>query len=184
MNAKLRAFFALKLDRCSIPYVRSIYQTLHKALSTESIRWVPESNWHITLHFIGSLASAHIDNLCQAVKVHWESLEDSYIEVGWPELFPSAHRPRVIALQVQASPNLHQLVHTLKSVCHTMGWRTTTRSWRPHLTLGYLKQHAPLLPPINRPKLLCPINEFYLLHSELLPQGSQYISLATFPLWV
>ena len=100
-------------------------------------RYAP-ADWHVTLHFIGSVARSRLEELRAALAV-----PITPFALGWgrPELWP--HGLAVLCPEVV--PEALQQLHTqLGQALQPLGLRTDSRPFRPHFTLARHAQAARL----------------------------------------
>lgn len=100
-------------------------------------RYAP-ADWHVTLHFIGSVARSRLEELRAGLAV-----PITPFALGWgrPELWP--HGLAVLCPEVV--PEALQQLHTqLGQALQQLGLRTDPRPFRPHLTLARHAQAARL----------------------------------------
>ena len=96
--------------------------------------------------------------------------------------FPNFRRARVVWLAVEASPRLELLQHDIETACAALGYEPEGRPFRPHLTLGRVRN------PLPEPRLRelaqaaravrwreeTVVESVDLMRSELGPGGSRY----------
>ena len=141
-----RVFFALWPDAAARRALRKAQRTLRPHLSGG--RWVPESNWHITLAFLGSVEEAVMPKLCELAAglpaIEGELTLDTLEH--WP-------RPRVLCLTPAATPApLVELADSLADAARGLGVPVENRPYRAHLTLlralRRMPPELPILPPV------------------------------------
>lgn len=110
--------------------------------NTDAARYAPP-DWHITLHFMGSVARQRLDELRSGLAVPMTPFE---LRFGQPELW----RHGLAVLLPKAVPEgLQRLYGSLEQALQRLGLKTEARPYRPHFTLA---RHAalaqlPLTPP-------------------------------------
>ena len=158
-----------------------------KRLVGSSVRWVPPENIHITLKFLGDVASSNIDLICSVLKseaLHHRGFDASFSGLG---AFPSPNRPRVLWVGIQAPTALAALYHGVDKATTQLGYAGEDRPFSPHLTIGRVSQHATsqdlglithALETVAVDNLgTQPINAINLYRSDLSPQGAHYTVL-------
>ncbi|HLN19177.1 MAG TPA: RNA 2',3'-cyclic phosphodiesterase [Patescibacteria group bacterium] len=98
------------------------------------VKWVKESNLHITLLFLGYVDEEIIPEICQKVRNITENVNIFDIEFDKIELFPSAKDPKMIVLTGPASNNLLELYDSLGKELEIFS--VSKKSFHPHITLG------------------------------------------------
>ncbi|MDA8159141.1 MAG: RNA 2',3'-cyclic phosphodiesterase [Desulfobacteraceae bacterium] len=149
-------------------------------------RWLPASQLHLTLCFIGEVDTA----------------QGAAIESGLPEgisapftcrltgigCFPSPARPRVLHVRVESGPGLYRLRTALVARLGELGQEVKPDRFTPHLTLArfrngqpeavrdYLSRQASFRqPPFT-------VNAYHLYASRLTPQGAIHTRLRSYRL--
>jgi len=142
--ASRRLFFALWPDRT----VRDALQAWQKVCLPDSIRPTHRDDLHLTLHFLGQVASGRIDQL----RVLGDNLHVPGFELVLDGLGHFA-RPRVLwagpAKMPEELVNLHA---DLAEGLRDFGFAPETRAYRPHVTLARKVRNRPEvtgLPPIH-----------------------------------
>ena len=104
------------------------------------VRWVRPEGLHLTLKFLGTVEESRVPAVEQAFVaacVGTPSLSLSLRDFG---TFPAARRPRVIWAGLEADPALELLAHRLESQFEALGFPVEGRPFRPHVTLGRIKE--------------------------------------------
>ncbi|WP_114971466.1 RNA 2',3'-cyclic phosphodiesterase [Rhodoferax ferrireducens] len=108
----------------------------------DAARYAPV-DWHITLHFMGSVPHQRLDELRAGLAVPFTPFD---LRLGLPELWPHG----LAVLCPEAVPEaLQHLYADLGYAVLGLGLRTDPRRFRPHLTLARhaAQARAPLLHP-------------------------------------
>lgn len=183
-GSKIRSFLALPLA----PSFETEVSPLIEALKGEcpQIRWVRASQIHVTLHFFGSITTEALETISRTVsRVTHETqpLSVSLSELGG---FPHLTRPRVIWLGLDGEiEKLKILQASLERGLKKEGFECEERPFKPHLTLGRVKEGRELrdFHPLSfRPTETKMIREIVLFQSHLTPGGATYEAIATYPL--
>ncbi len=108
-----------------------------------AVKWVPKENFHITLGFLGEVEEDKISEMVEEVKSAVEEIAPLEITVKGAGAFPDIKHGRHIWLGVKAKRELVRLAETIKS---SLGddFDLDQRSFRPHITLGRLKNRSNL----------------------------------------
>ncbi|WP_426416697.1 RNA 2',3'-cyclic phosphodiesterase [Aestuariirhabdus sp. LZHN29] len=124
MDGLVRVFFSADLP---VSASVAISAWVNKNLLTQfsRARWVPPENYHITLHFVGQVAGAAIDDLANTLQ-RLESTESITARCGGLIWLPDTQRPKVLALAVESSGALERLAECLNN----------PRPLRAHITLA------------------------------------------------
>ncbi len=193
VGATRRLFLAVPLP----DPLRHHITTLIDSLAAEGwpIRWVNPVGAHLTLHFLGETAPEHGEllrlGLSGTVGRHARfDLESAQLGV-----FPGLDRPRILWLGLTGPlQKLVNLRDDLVSPLHQLGFAIERGPFRPHITLGRVRDGAPPDLPVAIQKRLAieameslsaialPVAEVVLYQSMLSSDGARYVALARFPL--
>ncbi|MDO8250330.1 MAG: RNA 2',3'-cyclic phosphodiesterase [Rhodoferax sp.] len=115
------------------------------------------ADWHVTLHFIGSVPRERLDELRAGLAVPLTPFD---LRLDLPELWPHG----LAVLGAEAVPEALQQLHAeLGQALQRLGLRADPRPFRPHLTLA---RHAALArPPLSRPVLDWHVDAYVLMAS-------------------
>jgi len=147
------------------------------------VRWVRADSWHLTLRFLGAVEAETLAPLMRLVGEAVSGLRAFDVGVGELQLFPKPRRPRVVTLGLRASPALADLAERVDDACCRVGFAREERRFRPHLTLGRVREGVPVL-PAPWPSGFSPlaVREVVLLQSHLGAGGARYEPLSAIPL--
>lgn len=150
------------------------------------IRWTPEG-LHLTLKFLGQVELGRLPQITSALKV-LGGFEPFEVEVGGFGFFPSARRPRVFWVGLEAPPALGRLASRVEAAAESLGFARENRQFQPHLTLARFEEQRPQ--PALEAALRAgraggfgrfTVTEFFLFESKLRPGGAQYSRIESFP---
>ena len=129
----IRSFIAIQLPR----ELRSALHELALPLQSLSlnVKWVPESNYHLTLKFLGDVAPDDIQGLDTQLQSLAER-ECFNLSLGGWGMFPSPKRPSV--LWAGLGGELETLQRLWMDLQNCLSGRVYPRDqrWHPHITLG------------------------------------------------
>jgi len=148
------------------------------------ISWVKPQNMHLTLKFMGEFPASLVEAASQAL----QGMGVIPFELGFAQqigFFPSEMRPRVIWLGLESAGELARLQRTVEErLCH-LGLPPEDKAFKPHLTLGRLRQAFKGNLAANLKGLQLPqvegfrVSEIKFIRSELRPQGPVYTELGS-----
>jgi 2'-5' RNA ligase len=139
----IRTFVAIELDAL----VQSRAMRLIERLRTNDVHvnWVERKNLHLTLKFLGDVPTLEMPDVCKTVLEVASRVAPLEIEIAGAGAFPEARRPRVIWLGVRAgSEQLVTLHQAIDEALQPLGHRGDSRPFKPHLTLGYVREGSPM----------------------------------------
>ncbi len=146
-----------------------------------NIRWAPESNWHITLKFLGEVDDSKLTEIKSALDETARVFSASEIRASGLGGFPDERHARVIYAGVAKSQALLDLQTAVESALHPLGFVGEERDYTPHITLGRLRSAgsvSDLISPFVR-KNFSRIHLGELVLFETIQKGSfsVYVSL-------
>lgn len=103
------------------------------------IRWLPLENHHVTLCFLGDVEEENIETMLAKVKGLAADFHRFDLKLKGAGAFPEVEHGRVIYIGVQAKNELVELQAALKELLIDEGFDLSEREYRPHVTLGRLK---------------------------------------------
>lgn len=156
---------------------------------SQSLRWTPRSQLHLTLLFLGEVGADDIPALTEALDASCAGVDRFHLNVTEAGAFPSLIRPRVLWLGISGElERLTALQASVADKCARFGTHQTPESFKPHLTLARIREPSRSLgqalrsaleqttPPAANGWLLDSVR---LVSSRLLPTGSSYETLAS-----
>jgi 2'-5' RNA ligase len=182
-----RIFIAVKV----IPEAAllSLISSLKAGLKNEDIRWVDHENIHITLAFPGNTDEEKIAEIDSVLEKKCEGFGKFELKIRGAGVFKSQSDPRVIWAGIEPLERLDQLNLLIKNSLAEAEVRLEDRPFKPHLTLGRIKNLRPgntLSDLINKFKesdlQIVPVNEIIMYESILRQQGPLYKPLEKFQL--
>lgn len=152
-------------------------------------RWSDESQFHLTLRFLGDVETSKVSKLESALaKIQAIPFDMTLKGVGcFPE---NIKKPtRVLWAGLSAPKALYELQKAVELACIGAGFGEQDKPFNPHITLARLKTETPL----QGVELFLKnhagyeteafrISEFVLVESQLHPQGARYSDMRKFGL--
>ncbi len=183
MPDTIRTFIAVELPKPILSSVCSVQDRLRSF--GFHIRWIPSTNIHLTLKFLGNIHTADVEKIGNTIAGSVTDVTPLSLFVEGVGVFPNIRRPRVlwvgIAGQIDA---LKRLQKRLEEQLSYLGYPKERRPYRGHLTLGRVKGK------IDSEKLQFAMDtckgfrsnsfaarEVCLIKSQLKSTGSQYSRL-------
>lgn len=181
----VRCFAAVEV---SSPAVRRVLEEareeMRRALGADagSVKWVRPDQFHFTLRFFGELGPAEVSQAALALRRAAAETAPFRLAVAGLGAFPSLRNPRVLwAGTAEGREQLVALARRLEEELAGVGFARETRPFRPHLTLGRVRQGADVAAPLrdllSRPPShygAWQVERVVLMRSELLPAGPRY----------
>jgi 2'-5' RNA ligase len=195
-----RCFVALPLDEAHCNRLQHLQAEMRQglpAVAQKALRLTQAHAFHLTLRFLGDVDMATIDDLQKAVHHSCRDTRPFELHLHETGCFPNSRNPRVVWAGVGGELDaLRALQLRVVQQTAAFGEPPETRPYQPHLTLARIntrdRSTAHLIGQ-NIQRLATSTahephdagwtaSEVHLIRSELLPQGSRYTTLGTFPL--
>lgn len=100
------------------------------------MRWVDPDAYHVTLKFLGSVDRDRRGAIVEGLEEAAGSSPSFEVALERFGAFPSARRPRVLWLGVEATPELRCLKQDVELALTRRGFEREGRGFHPHVTLG------------------------------------------------
>lgn len=191
----IRAFIAIELPedvRQQLDNTEKMIQARAGEAARKAVRWVPVSNMHLTLKFLGEVSTGNIEALARMLQHEAAQHHPFHFNVGELGAFPNVRRPRVIWIGTEPPKELSILQKTIESETRRLGYPAEERPFSPHLTLGRISQNARpeevtqvahALGQIQVGSLgTVTVDSVHLFRSDLRPSGAVYSKLHSFQL--
>ncbi len=137
----IRAFIAVTLPDDIRRLLAGFQTRLRK--TPAPVKWVETDNLHLTLVFLGNIAPDKIPHLIEAMHTAAAGVRPFTVKVHGLGVFPNPHRPQVVWAGLEGDINLlGQLQQQLAAALEPLGFKPDTRPFRPHLTLGRVRDRA------------------------------------------
>lgn len=187
MNKEIRTFVAVKI----IPEkaLMDQFRQFKSIFQGDGINWVPEDNFHLTLRFLGNTSRLQAEQLSERFAEVASGFTPFEFAVKGAGYFKSKGSPHVLFLKIDDSERLSALASKIENSVVAAGFQEELKAFRPHLTLGRIKQ----LGNRNRfcsiidalPEALyqrVKVSEFIFSQSILRPEGPVYQPIKIFQL--
>ena len=184
----IRTFIAIELPEETRQKLAAIQEQLKQ--SRAAVRWVRPSSIHLTLKFLGNVHPDQVEDIAAAAALAVRDETPISLWAGGIGAFPSVRKPRVIWVGLGGEvERLAKIQAGLESVLEPLGFAREGRGFRPHLTLGRVKDRRRLQRLIDAMSTLTlpefnsfDADEIILYKSDLRPTGAIYTKLHRIPL--
>ena len=183
----IRAFLAIEPPADILEAVGILQEKLKKEI-TGKVSWTKPQGNHLTLKFFGNIDENDKKNICAAVEKQVALTTPLSIKIAGTGCFPNSKKPRVLWLGASGDiEKIAKLQAQLEEDFEKIGFERENRNFRPHLTLGRVKNPGDVTgvgEAINKyihysaGEFIC--KEVVLFQSKLTPQGAIYSKLKTF----
>lgn len=133
-----RTFVAIETP----PDVRSRAAALVERLKSSGakVRWADVQTMHWTLNFLGDVPDNEVADVCQCVTAAVAPVSPFDLEIVGCGAFPKVGRPRTLWLGVgKGAEAMIELQAALERSLAKLGFRPENRQFKPHLTLGRVR---------------------------------------------
>ena len=188
---QLRAFVAIEISQDIQQAIQARTHDFQQS-NSQSVRWVPAENIHLTLKFLGDISSSQLDIIKRTLIGEAGRHGAFELSIGRLGAYPTPRRPRVIWVGVDAPAALKTLQHNIDNALERLSFEKENKPFSPHLTLGRVNQHASMqdlqristaLEKTSLPVLgTMHVTHITVFKSDLRPSGAVYTSLFNIPL--
>ena len=133
----IRAFIAAQIDSKTVQKISEAIAQLKPNIP--GLRWVPPTNLHLTLKFLGDVDEAKVDPIAEVLQRQLDPFPRFTINAKGLGVFPDAKRPRILWVGLEGS-HLAALASTVESALEPFGFVPEKRGFKPHLTVGRWRQ--------------------------------------------
>jgi len=155
----------------------------------DGVKWVGSDSIHLTLKFLGSVNEAKVGAINDTAARCVRGVGEIPLSVGGVGAFPNMRRPRVVWVGLAGQvERLVSLADAFEDACFTLGFPKEGRAFRPHLTLGRVRDllSVETIKKIEQSKDVVLgdmiVDALELIKSDLHPSGAVYTTLSHFPL--
>ena len=178
---RIRTFIAIELAEALHRRLGQLLAQLQREVDVP-VRWVRPEMAHLTLKFLGEVASSDTEAIAAAMARGATQVAPFFITLGGVGGFPSLERPRVLWVGVGGDLDaLARLQRLVDGELQALGYPAEERPFQPHLTLGRLRQARPLRlgSPGGTPAPQQRVERVSLMKSDLKPTGAVYTRLVS-----
>jgi 2'-5' RNA ligase len=149
MKHTLRTFVAVEIDSATRRRAEQLIEELSAVPA--DVKWVEANNLHLTLKFLGDVASQEIPRVCETVQLGAAEVDPFEVEVRGAGAFPNTRRPRTLWLGVGAGQQEMVALHDrVEDPLRKLGFRPEHRRYEPHLTIGRVRRGGPGLAALGQ----------------------------------
>ena len=141
---QIRAFIAIELPP-ELKLEIDRLQSQLKSGAASPVKWVDPGSIHLTLKFLGNIASNKIGEITKAMEDAARTIPPFHLEVKGLGAFPNLKRVQVVWAGLKGDiDKLNQLQQRLESNLRDSGFTPETRAFTSHLTLARVRDQASL----------------------------------------
>ena len=110
------------------------------------VKWAKPDNFHLTFRFLGDVKESDLEELFDAMDSAVLDIPAFALEVAGVGAFPNWRHPRVVwAGCGEGAEEALRLGQAVEDACVGLGYERERRPFKPHFTLGRVKQPADAL---------------------------------------
>ena len=186
-HSLVRTFISIPVPNEVKSKKNMLYSTLEN--SPANISWVKNEQLHLTLKFLGHTPETMIENIKSEISKISSTIKPFKLLINKTGCFPKRERPRVLWLGIRGNTTaLNDLFLRVDKEMKKIGFPSLDKEFIPHITLARVKYPQKYTPDISTflKSSYDPIDftadRVQFLTSELLPSGTFYTLLGSFPL--
>jgi 2'-5' RNA ligase len=142
MIGEIRVFLGVNLDLRTTRRVADVQKRLHEAMGEKAkeLRWVPPTNLHVTLKFLGAIDAPLVNAIRDALRANLASRRSFRVRARGLGAFPDVASPKVVWLGVDDdSGSLAALAGEIDEKLLGIGFEKEKRRFHAHVTLARVK---------------------------------------------
>jgi len=186
---KIRSFIAIKLPQDAIVRLAAVQAELRQHTDCP-VQWVAPQGIHLTLKFLGNISTSQIPQITGALEDTVKGITPFSLAINGLGFFPGPARIQVVWIGIKGQTEILAGLQTrLEKTLARLGFPAEKKPFRPHLTLGRVRDRAT---PAARQNLIEAIaksraapdatfaaDALALMQSTLTPAGAIYQQLAS-----
>jgi 2'-5' RNA ligase len=183
----MRCFIAIDIPREIKGMIGEVIDKLKG--KSQGIRWVPASNIHITLKFLGSVEEEMVSEIEMRLSAICANYRPFTATVRGAGAFPRLKYPNVLWVGMDVPGELADLYQDIDRAMAELGFEREDRKFSPHLTIARVKDRRDSAPVVQELSTFkdtifgtINIDEILLMRSDLKPTGAEYSKIAGFKL--
>jgi 2'-5' RNA ligase len=178
MSEIVRTFVAVEIPLEVKEHARRLIEALRG--TPAKVKWVGPDAMHWTLKFLGDVDMLETPKICQAVARAVEPMAPFDVEARGAGAFPDLRRPRTVWIGMgQGSEPMVDMHDRIERELAGLGYRPEGRRFRPHLTIGRVRNSPQGIEELGRliqehadfETGLSTVYEVVVFASELGPDG-------------
>jgi 2'-5' RNA ligase len=173
----VRVFLACRIEAPDAAHVHAALEPFHRIYTGEAYRFVPSTNYHVTLRFFGDLPRAAVDRVVELIEPIAVAAAPIHCRTAAPQPLPPTRRPSVIVLPIGSAGRLEQLAATCNDVL-APEFGPPDKLFKAHLTVIRCRRGAKFVAPAR--DLVVPL----LLRSAVVFESTSFDGAPRYtPLW-
>lgn len=178
----MRSFIAINLPETVKREIDSITERLRPA--GPPARWVPGSNFHLTLKFLDEISPEQVMPIRGAITMAVSNVGAFDIRLGGFGVFPNERKARVFWIGIDDGfDTMKTLAREIDRSVAPLGFAREEREFSAHVTLARFREPAPVDQLMNATSQMpyrsevIRVGSIELMKSVLSPKGAEYSAL-------
>ncbi len=139
---QIRSFIAIELSGALKQALASLQDRLKEGSRTP-VRWVAPNSIHLTLKFLGNIDASAAGDIIRVMEEAASGVPPFQIELSGLGVFPNPRRVQVVWVGMTGEvERLDRLQRNIEAGLKPLGFAAESRPFRPHLTLGRVRDQA------------------------------------------
>jgi len=139
---QIRSFIAIELSG-ELKQALARLQDRLKEGSRTPVRWVDPNSIHLTLKFLGNIDVSVTGNIIEVMGGAASGVSPFQLELSGLGVFPNPRRVQVVWVGMTGEvERLERLHKNIEADLKSLGFAAESRPFRPHLTLGRVRDRA------------------------------------------
>lgn len=134
---KIRSFIAIDFPQEIKIQLKEYVQRFKRF--KEPIKYVKESNFHLTLKFLGDVEKEQLPEIIDELRQTFAPYSPFSLRLKGNGVFPMWSRARVLWIGMEYDDTLLYLQKDVESRLELLGFEKENREFKPHLTIGRVK---------------------------------------------
>ncbi|OGN90881.1 MAG: 2'-5' RNA ligase [Chloroflexi bacterium RBG_13_46_14] len=184
----IRTFIAIELS-AEIKKELEAIESILKSQNAAPAKWVNPESIHLTLQFLGDVASDRVTEIIDVIKSGVVGIPSFQIQLAGLGVFPNPARTQVVWAGLSGNMDrLVQLQRNIEVEMEKQGFPREKRKFSPHLTLARVSNHATpderkilgtLVTGTPFAGIIVRVDSVNLMESQLARQGALYSRLGS-----
>lgn len=183
----IRTFISIPVPKEVWSKKNMLYSTLED--SPSNINWVKNEQLHLTIKFLGETTESLFDKIKSEIAESASKSSPFELTIDKTGCFPKKERPRILWLGIDGNiTSLNSLFLNVEKKMEFLGFPKSEENYFPHITLARIKypqKHTPDITTFLKSSydpIDFTVDRVQFLSSELLPSGTIYTLLGSYPL--
>ena len=178
MSDLLRLFVGIFPSQSTQEQLNQEAKNLSQKLQTE-VRLLAPELLHLTVKFIGNVDKTRLNDFTATFLQATGKLPSTSLQITQFRLFPSRRKPRVVAADIERSPELDYIFQFFDRSFSDLGIVTDRGLFQPHISVARARRwQKEIILPVSV-QLIEPITSVSFVCSRLTSTGAEYTVISS-----